>query len=450
MVRLVGFLIVAAALVLVSVWFAERPGAVTLHWLGWRVDTTVPILLLGLLLVVGVVFVALRLLGRALGVPRLLGRRLERRHLRKGLRALTDGVAALVAEDGYTARKKAAEVQNHLRDAETSRLLLARAALLGDDRKLARDLNEALLENKTTELAGVRGLLDAALAEGRTEDAAVWAERAFRLNPGARWAVRPLFDAQVRKRDWESALKTLQAGRKTGVFPASEADRLKAALFTARSQAAAATGQTYEATRFAKSAYDAESAFVPAVAAYVAALGAEGQTRKGAAIARESWKRGPHPAVATAYMALWADADPIKRVSHAEHLAETNPEHVESRILVATVALEAELWGQARARLKPLIDANERDGRVAHLMARLEEGEHGRLEEAARWLRKAAEMGTPAPWRCGACGTAPESWQLDCPSCGSFGTLTWGAGRAIMTVPAGTTPEGAAREGAGA
>jgi HemY protein len=35
---------VAAVLMFVAVWLAERPGAVTVQWRGWRLDTSVGVL----------------------------------------------------------------------------------------------------------------------------------------------------------------------------------------------------------------------------------------------------------------------------------------------------------------------------------------------------------------------------------------------------------------------
>ena len=46
MIRALIWIVALAALVAASVWFADRPGTVTLHWQGWRVDTSVAFLVL--------------------------------------------------------------------------------------------------------------------------------------------------------------------------------------------------------------------------------------------------------------------------------------------------------------------------------------------------------------------------------------------------------------------
>lgn len=435
MIRLVSFLVVVGLLVTGSVWLADRPGSVVIHWLDRRFDTSVPALLVGMVALGALGLVLYRVLAGLAGIPGGIGRALGRRRLRKGLSALTDGFAALVAEDPFRARKRAGEANDALTDKGPSRLLLARAALQGEDADLARKLNEDLLSSKDTEIAGLRGLMDLALAEGDKTAAATYAARAFERNGRAGWAGRALLDLQIAAGDTAAARKTLEACRKASLLPAEDANRLAAVMLCAEADAAMAGGNTYEATRLAKKATEIDGTFVPAVVRYATALGAEGNPRKGGKVIEDLWKRTPHPDLAAAYTALFAGEDVLKQVTEAEHLAETNPEHPESRILVARMALNADLWGQARSRLKPLIDSGHGDARVSLLMAGIEEGENHDPAKALPWLHKAIEQGAPEGWRCGSCGTPARAWAPSCPSCDTFNGLVWRTGRALVAVP---------------
>ncbi|MBC7907141.1 MAG: heme biosynthesis HemY N-terminal domain-containing protein, partial [Rhodospirillaceae bacterium] len=93
--RLALFILVTALVVAAAVWLADRPGEVVIHWQGWRVDTTVPVLVLGLLAILAVASFALKL---ARGVVRFPARVLANRRARRtrdGYRALSDGLAAI-------------------------------------------------------------------------------------------------------------------------------------------------------------------------------------------------------------------------------------------------------------------------------------------------------------------------------------------------------------------
>ena len=45
MLRVIGLLILVAAAMLAAVWFAERPGQVSIVWQGWRIDTSFGLML---------------------------------------------------------------------------------------------------------------------------------------------------------------------------------------------------------------------------------------------------------------------------------------------------------------------------------------------------------------------------------------------------------------------
>ncbi|WP_242442651.1 heme biosynthesis HemY N-terminal domain-containing protein [Magnetospirillum sp. 15-1] len=71
--RLLAFLILTGVVVAGAVWLADRPGEVTIHWLGWRVDTTVPVLLAALVLLLVALSVLNRLVRTVFGAPPAAG-----------------------------------------------------------------------------------------------------------------------------------------------------------------------------------------------------------------------------------------------------------------------------------------------------------------------------------------------------------------------------------------
>jgi HemY protein len=441
MLRLISFLILVGLAVAGSVWMADRPGEVTVQWLGWRVDTTVPILLLA----VGILLVAagalLRLLISLLRVPGLVSRFTSRRALRKGLNALADATAALIAGDAKVARKKAETARGLLADKGPATLILARAALLSGDNEKAEQLHKLLVEDKAMALAGLKGLLELAQARGDAEAVADLAAQAVKRDGHCAWAVRALFDAECKAAQWEAAQRTLDQGRKAGVYSDQERDRLTATLLCLHTDTAADKGETFEATRLAKKAVAAAPAYLPAVLRLARCEAAEGNVSKASAVLEEQWRRTPHASLAQAYMALWSDMPVLEQVKKAEALAERNPDHAESRLLVARAAQKGGLWGQARGRLKPLLDAVPVDRRAALMMAAIEEADGGNSAEVARWLKVAAETPLGAgqldavEWSCGACNDTLDAWGPVCPSCGTFGSLGWGSGKALVVSP---------------
>ena len=51
--RVLSWFAIAAVAMLLAVWLAERPGTVTAEWQGWRLDSSVGVLLVALVVLIG-------------------------------------------------------------------------------------------------------------------------------------------------------------------------------------------------------------------------------------------------------------------------------------------------------------------------------------------------------------------------------------------------------------
>ncbi len=112
MFRLIGYILTMAIVVAAAVWLADRPGAVTVQWLDWRVDTSVPILILALVIVVAIPYFVWRILRWFFSTPTRVA--LRQRTLRKhrGYEALAHGLAAAAAGQAKEARQLASVPRN--------------------------------------------------------------------------------------------------------------------------------------------------------------------------------------------------------------------------------------------------------------------------------------------------------------------------------------------------
>ena len=146
-------------------------------------------------------------------------------------------------------------------------------------------------------------------------------------------------------------------------------------------------------------------------------------------VLEQAWVAAPHPDIGAAWIA--GTPAPLARVKAVEDLTHRNADHLESRLLMARVALDAGLTGRARAELEALVTTGAADRRVYLMLAELEEAEHGDTADAraaqARWLRGAANAPGAPVWRCGACGAEHNAWKAECTSCGEVGRIAWSA-----------------------
>ncbi len=427
--RALPAIIVIALLIAGAVFVADRPGEVSLVWQGWRVDTSVTVLVFGTVLlavIAALLFHFLRLLIRS---PNLIARSRRERRRRRGYRALSQGMVAVAAGDPAEAKRFARQADVLLAEPPLTLLLSAQAAQLNGDEKAAEKYFTAMLDSRETEFLGLRGLIMQALKRHDEAEALKLAERAKALRPKTQWVLASLFELQARSGKWADAEATLALASRRKALTAGESERHRAVMLYEQSRVATADNRDRDAVRLVAKAHALAPGFTQAAARYAEMLSSAGHTRQARKVIETAWAKAPHPELAAAYDAIFADERPLQRLKRFETLAARNKDHIESHIALAQAALKARLWGEAR---RHLADAGAREDnahpspRVARLMAELEEEEHGDLPAARMWLARATTTTTPdTAYVCAACSGEVASWTSLCPHCRSFDSIEW-------------------------
>ncbi|MDB5363004.1 MAG: hypothetical protein JWO51_4301 [Rhodospirillales bacterium] len=430
--RVLPGLFAIALVVAVAVFFADRPGIVSVSWLGWRVDIAVGIAALALLVVVLILWLIFSVLGRLLRAPRrYAGRRRDQRRL-EGYRALTSGLVAIAAGDAREAERlhKRAELMFRKGQLETpplTRLLSAQAALMRGDGAKAEGEFSAMLGDPETEFLGLRGLILQALKRGDDATALKLTARATQLKPSTPWVLQSQLALETRAQEWRKATATLKQAVKKGAISAETGRHYQATLLIAHSRQAAGEGHARDALSYAAQAHGLDEGFAPAATHYARLLRDGNKTQKGLRAIETAWAKSGHPQVAETYDLLLASEAPVQRLKRFERLVELRPSDPESHLAAGAIALNARLWGEARRHL----DRAGAQGpgpwsnRLCHLMAELEQGDHGNGEARQTWLERAARGEADATWVCGACGAETQGWEPLCPSCHNFDSLAW-------------------------
>ena len=445
--RALPAVIVIGLLVAAAVYVADRPGSVEVIWQGWRVDTSVAVLVLGVVLAAMAAAALFHILRKIIGGPRAFMRSRREKRRREGYRALTQGMVAVAAGDAEEAQKFARKA-DVLAEPPLTLLLSAQAAQLNGDDRAAQRYFIAMIERKETEFLGLRGLIMQALRGGDEGTALTLIERARKLRPRTPWVLSSLFELQARAGKWRDAEATLVEASKRKALPAPESRHRHAVLLHEKSRTAESSGEVREALEHAAKAHKLDPGFAPATVRYANLLRVGGKRRPAAKAIESGWRAQPHPALAEAYGSLFAEEPPLQRLKHVERLAAQNPGHRESRIALAGAALHARLWGEARRHLEAAGAAAGSDSalpptpRVCRLMAELEQAERDNHGAARDWLARAtATSSLDETYICDACGAESAGWTPLCSHCRGFDSLRWRA-------PGGTAaPRLAASEG---
>jgi HemY protein len=396
MIRVAVLLIVAVVAALLTFQVANTPGTVTVEWFGTTLETTALFAVIAIVLAMAVALPLLRFLMVLIDAPGRIGAGNERRRRQKGQESLALGLIAAEAGEFDEARRHAEKAAELVEEPRLARLLEARAAEVSGDIPAAERAYSGMLQNEDTEILGRKGLLQAALKRGDRISAMAHAEAALKLSRTSAWPFTTLFELQVQAGAWEGAVETLGEGEKRNLIETKSATRRRAVLLAAAAHKYERERQPEKATDFAQRAVRLAPGFAPAAAIAARLLVLDGKAWKAQAVLEEAWETAPHPAIAHAYRDIKTDETPPDRQRRMMGLVELKPDHRESRILAAEIAMQQLNWQGAWDNLEHAHRENP-SSRICNLFAAVCKGRSDD-EGARRWLAQAAVAPREADW----------------------------------------------------
>lgn len=420
MIRVAVFLVVIGLAAFGIHWFADRPGDVSVVWLGWRIETSLMVLVAAL----AVLFVAGLLLysfvrGLWRSPARIAGAWSDRREA-KGQRAITQGLIAVGAGDARTALRYAQDARKTASGEPLTLLLAAQAAQLGGDRAAAERAFREMAQHPQTKLLGLRGLFVEAQRNNDLHKASLYAEEAAKLAPSLPWAGQAALQLRCARGDWAGALDMLERSRSAGALDRADFRRQRAVLLTARalsleeSDRALSKSQAYEAVKLAPD-------LVPAAALAGRYLAEDGDLRKASKMLEAAWRASPHPDLAETYAYLRFGDSARDRLARVQKLAALMPDNIESALALARAAINAREFEIARRAMQPHLSPPSK--RSALLMAdleRIDSADEGRSRE---WTARAVHAARDPAWT--ADGFVSDRWLPFSPVTGRIDAFEW-------------------------
>lgn len=401
MIRALLALVLIAIIAVIVVSLTGEPGAASLEWLGWRVEMTAAAAALLTLLLALVAAALWRGLLWIIEAPRRAARARAEARRKQATEALSRGFLAVAAGDGSEARRLAQKAADLTDDAPALvRVLAAQAAEAAGDNVAARQAWNAMLGFPEMRLAGLRGLMQLALAEGDRQLALRHAETAYGLARSALWAWRALLEARLEAGDWAAALQLVQGGQERKIVSPLVAERARAALLAASAANLEDSDDPKaldQALDFALQSVKLKPDFAPGVVMAARLLAADGKAAKAGTLIEAAWKGAPHPALWLAYRDLKTSETPKARAARLSALAQLKPEARESRLLKVESALIAGDAVAARAAARLLPEQAAPTARLAGLMARVAFA-CGEPDEARAWVARGVAAPQEPDW----------------------------------------------------
>ena len=420
MIRIILFLVLIALAAAGAAWMADQTGDVVLSSGGWRIETSLPVFALALVVIIVAAVLAWGSLRALWRTPhRIRHARRERRHAR-GRHAITHGLLAIGHGDSTAARLHADVARRHAANDPLALLLHAQSAQLDGDREGAQRAFRAMAERGDTRLLGLRGLFIEAQRADDLVAAVMIAEEALKLAPASTWASHAVLGFRCAKGDWSGALTILDNNLASGLIDKAAYRRQRGVLLTAR----ALELETVDRDLSRESVMEAiklAPTLVPAAVLASKYQSEAHQVRRSMRIVETAWLEHPHPDLADAYAHVKLGDSARQRLVRIETLAAKAPGHLESALAIARAAIDATEYTRAREALAPFTETPTQ--RVAMLMAEIERTEHGDSGRARAWTLRAVRALHDPVWT--ADGYVSDRWRPVSPVTGRLDAFQW-------------------------
>src|SRR5579884_2860800 len=205
MLRVVLFLIALGLVAAGFAWLADRPGDIVLTWQGYRIETSLMVVVVGLIALIVAAVLLWSILRAVLRAPENLSLFFRHRRAMKGYQAISRGLIAVGAGDLKLARLSADDAGRLSPGEPLALLLQAQAAQMAGDRAAAEGAFRAMTRNDETRLLGLRGLYIEAQRANDYASARKIAEEAAAAAPALGWAAEAVLADRCAAGDWSGA-----------------------------------------------------------------------------------------------------------------------------------------------------------------------------------------------------------------------------------------------------
>ena len=431
LIKILAFVAVVTAATFGAARLMETEGGAQITVAGIELTLSAFELVLAFIVLVLLVWLALKVLGFLVALLRFINgdetavsRYFTRNRERKGFEALSEGMMALASGEGQLALIKAKKADKYLDRPDLTNLLTAQAAELAGDRKKAEETYKLLLQDDRTRFVGVRGIMKQRLEDGDSETALALAKKAFEIKPAHAETQDILLRLQAESHDWAGARLTLGQKLKSGTLPRDVHKRRDAVLALSEAKDIFEEKSSIEAREAAIEANRMSPDLIPAAAMAARGYIEQGNVRYATRVIKKAWEVQPHPDLAAAFAEIAPNEAPKDRLKRFAALTRLQPNHPETKMLLAELHIAAEEFPEARRALGDLVETDA-TARNLTLMAAIERGQGADDAVVRGWLTRALTAPRGPQWVCDNCQHIHANWVPVCGNCHGFDTLSW-------------------------
>lgn len=242
-----------------------------------------------------------------------------------------------------------------------------------------------LTKNPFTAFLGLKGCIHSAIHRSDFKTANDLLKRIVKVFPTSPWVLKTRLSLARLGKNFEETETLILRLEDLGYLPAEQSKHQVA--YVQYQQALEPKTSSEQKEVFLRQAHFLDPGLAQATELLAALLHEQGHTTYALNAIEATWRLNPTQKLADLYLKISAPRDDLSKFQEAQQLIKENPNHLESLLLLSRIAIDAQLWGEARTFLssllkeKPTADAYQ-------LLARLELKEKQDWKAALVWLEK--------------------------------------------------------------
>lgn len=384
---IIFFLLFAIAAASLGLLHLQYPGFVIIKWLNYDIRFSIIIGALLLILVFCILALLIHGLLWILGLPQKWTSSYHHSQEKKAKQELLDLLTSYEAEILPAAlhhQKKASKALS-----KNSFFLW----ISGNTFEKANKFLEAekcfmgLTENSSSLFLGLKGQIRSAFHRNDGKGAYEFLKRAEESVPTSPWVLKHLLALTREQKKFEEAQNLILRLEDLGYLSAEQSKKQMAYL--QYQQALEPTLPAEEKEVLLRQSHYLDPSLSEATVILAPLLQDKGHSTYALTVLEATWKAAPTQTIGDLYLKMASPENPEETYKIAKQLTSKNASQPESLLLLARMAFQAHLWGEARTHLEELLKAKGGSTAEAYdLFAKLELEEHKDWKAAIAWFEK--------------------------------------------------------------
>lgn len=417
------FFIALGAICIIGILITSYPGEAKFEWFNYSISLPIGLFFACLSIVFAILASFYNLWKWLWNLPQNYLTHLQKKRTQKGNNLLIDGLSAIAAGQNQEAKEIIAVACELLPDNPLTQFIAAQASQMTGEEEIATKQYLCMQKEKRTSFLGLRGLILQAKGKEDYKLAQEYIIKALAIRPDSPWLQNEYF------------LNTVCLAQK-GVFPKTEKNKIEKYVSKAKwsRYLAMLNWLKLQSINFLTNSekeklhlkiFELAPDWTANVQQLVEHYIQHESFSKAQKLLIDAFKQYPHRSLGILWDSVFYEMEAIDRYRAMEKLVAMQKNHPESLFCLASSAMHAQLWGQAKEHLDNLLSHGyTRTG--CNLMAELMELQHPtQLELAREWWQKASQTSSDYEWQCSECYHHFDKWQLVCSHCSSIDQIHW-------------------------